>query len=153
MSEREHIRQMSPRGRFFMALAFFFFGGFLLAMVFGWIHVDPSRIHAPLWVLGAAAMVFVLGGGMILLAESERYAWLRNLVVWLFVLCLALPFNWIAFGEGERAFSSSSSMMGVGSYGSASETEGRTVFGFFAVLMDLVVVLMPLGALKRRKPD
>jgi hypothetical protein len=78
---------------------------------------------------------------------------LRNLVSWLLVVCLAIPFNWVAFGAGERHFSSSSSFLGVTSGGAPGETEGRIVFGLFAILMDLMVVLVPLRFLKKRKPD
>jgi len=134
-----------------MALAFFFFGGFLFSLVFGWIPKQSSPNPTPIWVLGAAAMMFSLAGVVILLIENERLAWLRNLVSWLLLVCLAIPFNWVAFGEGERQFSSSSSFLGVTSSGTPGETEGRIVFGFFALLMDLMVVLAPLHLLKNRK--
>jgi len=143
---------MSPRARFFMALAFFFFGGFLFSFVFGWIPKSPSPTPTPTWVLAAAASMFSLAGVLILLIENERLAWLRNLVSWLLVVCLAIPFNWVAFGEGERQFSSSSSFLGATSSGTAGEMEGRIVFGLFAILMDLMVVLIPLTLLKDRKP-
>ncbi len=97
--------------------------------------------------------MFVIAGFMILPAESERPAWLRNLVMWLFVVCLAIPFNWVAFGEGERKFSGTSSFLGVITHSATGEGEGRLVFGFFAVLMDLVVLLLPLRFLKKRKPE
>jgi hypothetical protein len=151
MDEPDDMRQMSPRARFFMALAFFFFGGFLFAFVFGWIPRSPSPTSTPVWVLAAAASMFSLAGVMILLIGSERLVWLRNLVGWLLLVCLSIPFNWVAFGEGERQFSSSSSFLGITSSGSPGETEGRIVFGLFAILMDLMVVLVPLRLLKNRK--
>ncbi len=151
MGQPQNIRDLSPRARFLMALGMFFFGGFLLAIVFGWIPSDPSSIHAPLWVLGAVAMVFLLAGVMILLAGNERLTALNNLVIWLFMVCLAAPFNWVAFGEGERRFSGSSSFLGVTSSGATGETEGRIVFGFFAVLMDLLVVVVAWRFLRGRK--
>jgi 4-amino-4-deoxy-L-arabinose transferase-like glycosyltransferase len=152
MDESDDARKMSPRARFFMALAFFFFGGFLFSFVFGWIPQSPSPTPTPNWVLAATAAMFSLAGVMILLIENERLAWLRNLVSWLLVVCLAIPFNWVAFGAGERHFSSSSSFLGVTSNGAPGETEGRIVFGLFAILMDLMVVLAPLRFLKNRKP-
>jgi uncharacterized membrane protein len=144
-------KPMSPRARFFMALAFFFFGGFLFSFVFGWMPRSPSPSATPTWVLAAAAMMFSLAGVVILLIENERLAWLRNLVSWLLVVSLAIPFNWVAFGEGERKFSSSSSFLGITSSGTPGETEGRIVFGLFALMMDLIVVLVPLRFLKNRK--
>lgn len=153
MNDDEEGKPLSPRGRFFMALAFFFFGGLLFSFVFGWIPTQPSPSPTPGWVLAAAAMMFTLAGVVILLIENERLAWLRNLVSWLLLVCLALPFNWVAFGEGERQFSSSSSFLGVTSTGAPGETEGRIVFGLFAILMDLMIVLVPLRFLKKRKSE
>src|SRR5512141_3190958 len=147
-------KPMTARGRFFMALVFFAFGLFMLSFVFGWIPHRPSRTPTPDYVIAGAAMMFIFGGMMILLMESERLAWLRNVVIWLFVVCLAIPFNWVAFGEGERQFSSSSSFLGFTSSGTPGETEGRVVFGLFALLMDLMVLLVPLRALfKRNKAE
>ncbi len=151
---QKNIKDVSPIGRFFMALGMFLIGGFLFGIATGWVQVDPSTIHAPLWVLGAAGMVFILAGMMILLAGNDRLAWLNNLVIWLFVVCMAAPFNWVAFGEGERHFRSTSTVMGTASSGAASESEGRIIFGIVAVVMDLVVVLVLLWALfKKRKTD
>lgn len=107
-----------------------------------------------LWVLGAAGMVFVLAGLMIMLEGRDSLTWLNNLVIWLFVVCLAAPFNWVAFGEGERHFSGRSTVMGVTSSSAAGESEGRALFGIVAVVIDLVVVLAPLRALfKARNED
>lgn len=154
MDEQDDMKKMSPRGRLFMALVFFFFGLLQFALVFGWIHTDTSQTHTPRWVMVAASSMFIFAGILILLAETERLAWLRNFVIWMFVLCLALPFNWVAFGEGERKFSSASSFLGLVSHGSPGEGEGRFVFGLFALLMDLIVLLMPLRALfRKRKAD
>jgi uncharacterized membrane protein len=80
MDEKDDTKSMSPRARFFMALAFFFFGGFLFSFVFGWMPKSPSPTPTPIWVLAAAATMFSLAGVMILLIENERLAWLRNLV-------------------------------------------------------------------------
>jgi len=143
-------KPMSPRARFVMALVFFFFGGFLFAFVFGWM---PAKRETPVYVIAAAASMFSLAGVMILLIESERLAWLRNLVTWLFVVSLAIPFNWIAFGAGERHFSGSTSFLGMTSNSAPGETEGRVVFGLFALLMDLIVLFFPLRLLKSKKSE
>jgi len=151
MGQPQNIRDLPPRARFLMALGMFFFGGFLLCIATGWIQVDPSSIHAPLWVLGAIAMVFILAGVMILLAGHDGLAWLNNPVIWLFVVCLAVPFNWVAFGEGERHFTSRSTVMGATSSGAEAESEGRMIFGIIAVVIDLVVMLVPLYALRKKR--
>jgi hypothetical protein len=144
-------RDMTPKERKWMAAVFFFFGLFVLAMALGWIKTKPSADHAPLWVLISAGMVFNLGGVMILLVGKPGVDTLRNLVTWLFVLSLALPFNWIAFGEGERHFSSSVSVGGVSTHESADERTGRLVFGLFAGLMDFMLV-WPIVRVLRGKP-
>lgn len=91
-----------------------------------------------------------LCGILILLIGSTRFAGLRNLVSWLFLMTLALPFNWIAFGVGERQFSGSLSLGAVLMNNiSPGESEGRVVFGIFALLLDLMVFFLPFQMLKR----
>ncbi len=150
---RTSDRPLSPRGRLFMALVFFAFGLLQFALVLGWIPVKSAQPDTPRWVLVAASSMFVIAGFMILLAENERLAWLRSIVLWLFVLCLALPFNWVAFGEGERKFSGTSSFLGFITHSTTGESEGRLVFGFFALLMDVLVLLLPLRALFRKRKE
>ncbi len=133
-------RELTPTQRLWMAAVFLFFGMFILAMAFGLVKTKPGSVHAPLWVLGSAGMVFNLGGVLVFLVGREGVDTLRNIVVWFFVLMLASPFNWIAFGAGERHFSSSVSGLGVSSINATGESTGRMVFGFFAILMDWILV-------------
>lgn len=148
MSTQSNKKQMSPRARVLMASAFLLISGFLFAFVFGWL-TPKGKEDAPLWVIASVATFFALCGILILLMGSTRLAWLRNLVSWLFLVTLALPFNWVAFGEGARHFSSSLSVGTVlVSNGASGEREGRIVFGIFAVLMDLMVLLLPLRLIK-----
>jgi hypothetical protein len=141
MSIQLDAQEMSPRARVLMAVAFLFFSGFLFAFVFGWL---PSKEKAPIWVITSVAIFFSLCGVLILLTGSTRFSWLRNLVSWLFLVTLAVPFNWIAFGEGERHFSSSLSVGTVMMNNTTpGENEGRIVFGIFAVVLDMMVLLLP----------
>lgn len=133
-------RELTPPQRLWMAAVFLFFGMFMLAIAFGWVKTKPGSVHAPLWVLASAGMVFNLGSVLIFLVGREGVDTLRNIVVWFFVLMLALPFNWIAFGEGERHFSSTVSGFGFSSINAAGESSGRVVFGFFALVMDWILV-------------
>lgn len=138
---------MSPRARVLMASAFLFFSGFLFAFVFGWL---PAKENAPIWVIASVAEFFALCGILIWLIGSTRFAWLRNSVSWLFLVTLALPFNWIAFGKGERHFSGSLSLGTVlMNNTSPGESAGRIVFGIFAMLLDLMVLFLPFQMLKR----
>jgi len=133
-------REMTATERKWMAAVFLFFGMFVLAMAFGWVKTEPSRDHTPLWVIVSAGMMFNLGGVMILLVGREGVDSIRHLVMWLFVLSLAVPFNWVAFGEGERHFSSSVSGFGLSTAAASAESTGRLVFGGFALLMDFMVI-------------
>lgn len=143
-------REMTPTERKWMAAVFVFFGMFMLAMAFGWIKTEPSGEHTPPWVVVSAGMMFNLGGVLILLVDREGVDALRNLVMWLFVLSLALPFNWVAFGEGERHFSGSFSGFGLSIFSASTASTGRMVFGAFALLMDFMV-LWPVIRLLRGK--
>ena len=133
-------RELTPMQRNWMAALFLGFGLFVLAMAFGKVKTEPSSVHAPMWVLASAGMVFNLGGVMIFLVGREEVDALRNLVVWLFVLALAIPFNWIAFGAGSRQFSGSFSAGGLAVLGATAEWEGRLMFSFCSVLMDAVLI-------------
>lgn len=151
MSGQLDDREMSLRARVLMASAFLFFSGFLFLFVFGWL---PAKEKAPIWVITSVAIFFGLCGTLILLTGSTRFVWLRNAVNWLFLVTLALPFNWIAFGEGERHFSGSLSIgMVVMSNSTPGENEGRIVFGIFALLLDLMVIFLPFKMLKRGDPE
>jgi hypothetical protein len=155
LKQSQSRREMSPRERVFMALVFFIFSGFQFALAIDWIHPTDKHgtvlvQHGTNWMLVASAALFAFGGLMILLIET-RYAKLRNLVMWLFVVSLAVLFNWVAFGSGERHFGSSSSLGSVSSFGKFFEIEGRVIFGAFAVLLDILVLLFPYRLYKQAR--
>jgi len=130
-------RQLSKRGAWLMAAAFVAMGLMIVAMAADLVHVDPSDMHAPRWVIAAAGMMFVFAGLVIPASQSysggEPTLWIR-LIGLLIMVCFALVFNWVAFGPGEREFTTSVNGLVVENSG---ETFGRSVFGFFAVLVDL----------------
>lgn len=141
-------------------------GGFTglmgLAIVFvalDWIRVDPATIHAPRWVLGLCGGMFALTGGVILYygvrnglgtgsgSTAEQGEEEKDFHVggWLLggVICtgLAVVAGWVAFGPGERAFSGSVGVGGIGVSGSGgSEALGRWIFGVGAVLTGALAV-------------
>ena len=123
-----------------MAAAFVGMGLMIVAMAADLIHVEPSDMHAPRWVIAAAGMMFVFGGMVIPASQSysggEPTLWVR-LIGLLIMVCFALVFNWVAFGPGEREFTTSVNGFVVENSG---EIFGRSVFGFFAVLVDLWLV-------------
>jgi len=118
-------------------------GGLELAVAFGWVELDASRLHAPLWLLGAMGVSFVSIGLVLLMDGIEALKRAKGWLAFLVLVSFASIFNWVAFGPGERHFTSSSSVgvgpVAVSSASSGHELGGRIAFGIFAVLLDLLV--------------
>jgi len=119
-------------------------GGLGLAVASGLIRLDSARTHAPLWIVGANGVSFAAMGLILLL---DGVAALRRLRGWLalaFLVSFASVFNWVAFGPGERHFTTHTSVgsgaMGVTTVAEGSEISGRLAFGVFAVLLNLLIV-------------
>jgi hypothetical protein len=110
---------------------------------FGLIELEPERVRAPLWVLGAVGVAFVSLGLNLLLEGMEALRRFRGWLGFAFLVSFASVFNWIAFGPGERQFSSRSSFgsggVGVTTAAESGELGGRIAFGVFAVLMNLLI--------------
>lgn len=118
-----------------------------LAIVFvslGWIPVDPASVHAPMWVLGLAGLIFMLPG-LLMCYYGIRNGLAREgtKVVekpwggpgWFVGAAIISAFGaiglWVGFGDGPREFSG-----GV----TGSPMEGRFVFGSMGVLCTLLAV-------------
>jgi hypothetical protein len=99
-------------------------------------HEDPR------WVSVLAGLVFLLGGGAVIMQGAiggERSngelppatpRWLRlvyDLIVLTIIISLGAIASWVAFGQGERHFTGSGSILG--------ETGGRAMFGLGAILI------------------
>jgi hypothetical protein len=123
-------------------------GTFVCLVALEWIEVDPASIHAPRWVLGVCGGMFALTGLAIFYyavvnalgrgpgSETDENAF--PVVGWLLGLVisggLAVVASWVAFGPGERTFTGSVGVGGIGAGGPASESAGRWVFGIGAVM-------------------
>jgi len=118
-------------------------GGLGLAVAFGLIQLEPSRTHAPLWIVGAIGVSFAAMGLVLLLDGIEALKRIRGWLAFVFLIAFASVFNWVAFGPGERHFTSRSSFgvgpVGVSSASSGDELGGRIAFGVFAVLLNLLI--------------
>jgi hypothetical protein len=113
-------------------------GLFPLAIALGWFVIPPSRLHAPTWIVGVGGAFFILCGLAILV--PERFARMRGFLASLAVSALAVVFNWVAFGPGERKFSATLSLGTFVTAAPSSENAGRAVFGLFAVLVGLLAL-------------
>ena len=120
-----------------------------LAAAAGYIPVAPSRDPLPTWWFWAFGVFFAAGGACLLLARLSR--WLAMPFGLAAGLTFVWIFNWVAFGPGPRHFQTSSSVNGVvTSRSSASEFEGRLVFGIVAALMDVALVYGTVTAVRAR---
>jgi hypothetical protein len=125
-------------------------GVFVVLAAANVIPTDDENYNAPRWVAAAAGMAFVCAGVVVCLADG-RFAvfqqrwWYGALGMaagaGLFI-CFALPFNWVAFGPGEREFSGGISIPFVSiEFGRANELLGRAFFGLAALLLDAGLLL------------
>jgi len=114
-----------------------------LAVAFGLIRLEPSRTHAPLWIVGAIGVSFAAMGLVLLLDGVEAFKRIRGWLAFVFLVSFAAVFNWVAFGPGERHFTTRTSVgsgaIGVTSVAEGGELGGRIAFGVFAVLLDLLI--------------
>jgi hypothetical protein len=124
-----------PFGLCFVAL-----GAVALLSVLGIVKSSaPPTLAYQVFGLCAAAVFIAAGMGITLFGLGfTRIAAKAGGVALLFFV---LAFNWVAFGPGERQFTSkTSSVVSAATVRPASELEGRLVFGVIALLMDAVVV-------------
>ena len=106
-------------------------------VIYGAVHADPLTADNLMGL--PAGLMFVFAG--ILIGLPPQYAKWRNLLTALLITCFALTFDWVAFGPGERKFSGS-----IGGFGFIpGELLGRTVFGVFAVILDILAIAMWTG--------
>lgn len=100
-------------------------GGFIILIGMEVIPVDPSSVHAPMWVITMAGDVFFMGGVM---APTNglipEYA--STVLAVIFISMLAAAFSWVAFGPGERQFSGGAS---VGPISTSSDGGGGSGVG------------------------
>lgn len=150
----QNLHDIRPLTGLLMGALFLLPGVMIIFIALDWIEVDPSRFHAPRWVVGVLGGMFALSGlGSLyygirnaLYGSSEHrsdrqfpvVSWLLGLVI---MGGLALTFAWVAFGPGERAFSGSVGIGGVGVGDSApSELFGRAMFGAVAFLSGMFAI-------------
>jgi hypothetical protein len=118
----------------------------------------PKNLHAPLWVVVCAGLVFFLGGASVLIGGIRANAkgevpkdtpgWLA-VVHYLVGLAIFGSFaamtSWVAFGPGPRQFSGS--LTGLES--SVGAGIGRTVFGIGAAFMWLATIVIAVSGVRK----
>jgi hypothetical protein len=108
----------------------------------GLLPVDPSHVHAPLWVIFLAGLVFFLAGMLLFLAQLRfthpaLYLFLAAFLVSLF----AVIGFWIAMYSKGPFTGTLSTPLFVHRSGTESGIFPRLLFGFGAVITTLVAVV------------
>jgi hypothetical protein len=107
LSSTMHMSYASQaaRRKFFtlalIALPFLLMGGYMLGIGLGWIPIDPSRLHAPRWVIAGAGLPF-MGAGLGILGIPWISDLRNQMVVMLIVFAGIL--NWTAFSDDPLCF-------------------------------------------------
>lgn len=117
------------------------------------INLNPDDVHAPLWVIGAAGLVFFLAGMMIIFQgiagpgadQITLYKWLQYFLVLGMLASFAAIFIWVGLGPGEREFESSVSIGPIGFINQGGEFLGRCLFGGFGLVMALIVLFYTIN--------
>ena len=123
-------------------------GGFIVLLSLDIIPSDESAFHAPRWVAAAAGGVFMVAGMAVIWQNSfthlQDVIWYKvvsHLLVGGIFLSFTIIFNWVAFGPGEREFSSSVSIPFISfERADSNASSGRFFFGIFALLLDIGVI-------------
>lgn len=152
---------LSPRAAIAIGAGLIAFGGFIALSVLGLVTGTPPPHEAPPWVGACAGLVFVFGGGAMIVGYALAGGatpdgdlppgtplWMRVTQMTLglgIVGALSAVASWVAFGPGPRTFTAS----GTFASGQTSERVGRMVFGAGAALLAVVFVALLVVSVKR----
>lgn len=141
------LRRFSVLGP--IALPFLLVGGYMVGIGLGWIPIDPSRLHAPGWVLAVLGLPF-LGTGLYIL-DIGWISQLRNLMA-VMLLAFVVSFNWAAFTDDPLCFKNRDQARArPGRVICQEDTEAKRLpIIVAAVLSDIVVVAFVARDLRRR---
>jgi len=139
-------KQISPGCSLAIGLAlggiFALAGAYIVSISLGLLPSNPDNFKAPRLVVAAAGMVFFLAGVWVAFqaglgawgADTPMAKWVQYFLALAMMIAFVSVFLWAGFGTGERSFQTTTSIGPVTSTGSASEGEGRCIFGGFGVL-------------------
>jgi hypothetical protein len=127
------------------------------------IPVHPTD-GTPGWVVISAGLVFLFAGAILLsdaaaggLGPNGQLfdtapSWVKR-VQWVLGLAITVSFasisSWIAFGSGERHFTSSFSLPFIAARGPSSEASGRWAFGIGAVILWCVIAAILVSTVRK----
>ena len=111
----------------------------LLLVAVNVIAVPSESIHGPNWLLGAAGLIFFLGGLSVFIPRDEKT--IQGLLAAVLFTLFGVIGSWIAFGPGERSFGGSASIGPFSLTGISPELVGRLAFGCGGAITDLAALL------------
>jgi len=123
-------------------------GAYIVAISFDIIPVDPENFKAPRLVVAAAGMAFFFAGVWVAFqaglgemgGDTRSAKWVQYILTLAIMVAFVSVFLWAGFGPGEGQFQTSGSFGPLTTTGTASEAEGRFVFGGFGILAGLGVL-------------
>ncbi len=134
--------------------AFVAVGLLVFALLLSDITTQTGATQSPPFILGLiGTAMFAAGLSIMCSSLMPKLAGVCNQIT---LYAVIAAFNWVAFGPGERQFTTRTTLSGPGiSHGKkpVSETGGRMVFGIIAGAMDAVVLFGLYKRLKRRLKD
>jgi len=154
-------RAMSPRAAIGTGALVAAVGIAILALS---VWAPGDKFQAPRWVVAAIGGAFVFFGGWTAIVYAMGYDPKRGdetlpppLVQLAFfapgLTLFAVPFHWVAFGPGPRAFSGGVSLPFVTISRGTGELSGRIWFGIGAILIDLLIVGVSIKLIRRAATD
>lgn len=155
--------QLTARGAALLAVVCFAAGAFPILAGLG---VVPVRVEhgTPGWVVVAVGSTFVFAGGALLVdalaggttvsgelppGTSPVLRAGQNLCGFAIVVLFALVTSWIAFGKGERHFTTTLSLPFLWTRRTGSDASGRWAFGVGSVLLWMVVLAVSAKVVRR----
>ena len=117
----------STRSRFRIGLLCIALGCYPLAIAFGVLPVDATKVMAPMWIVALSGTVFLIAGCMILLGN---HSWANDLLAGILCLLFGIMGAWTALLASGEGFSG-------GLWFLSHDTNvalGRWVFGIGALI-------------------
>ncbi len=157
---------MSPRTAVLVGVLFAGVGLAIILAGMGALPLDTAAdVSSPRWVIAAAGLAFLFCGGSVIVGygvaggigpdgdlPADTPFRIRLLQYFFGLGCigsLAAVATWVAFGAGERRFSSTLAQPFITHSGASSATGGRTAFGIGAVLLWLIFAAYVVTASRR----
>lgn len=131
-------RQLSPRRQVAVGLLVMAVGLGYASLAASHLGKAPDTLVMDAVAGSLAGLAFALAGAI--LVVPERRPGIRSLIGALMVTCVAMLFDWVAFGPGERRFRGGVSFVHIGAASPLSDMSGQALFAIGAVLFNLLAL-------------